>query len=118
LDENRYFSRINFAVAAHLNLDGVLHNAELLDISLKGALIQTEAAVPLKKGDKAELKIDLNAQDVSMIFKAELVHLHKNNLGFKFVELDIATMTHLRRLLELNTGSGARISDELCFWLQ
>ena len=118
MKEHRYFSRINFTVAAKLQFDSQLYETELLDLSLKGALIQTQADVPLKKGDIAELKFDLNAPDISMSFNAELVHLHKNNLGFKFNSLDITTLTHLRRLLELNTGNSEQITNELSFWLQ
>jgi len=118
LKEHRYFSRINFTVTAKLKFAGLLYDAELLDLSLKGALVQTKEEVPMKKGDTAELKFDLNGPDISMSFNAELVHTHKNNLGFKFNSLDIVTMTHLRRLLELNTGNSALITDELSFWLQ
>ena len=51
--------------------------------------------------DHCTLKICLHASDIKLIFEAELTHIHKNNLGFRFLGEDVGTMTHLRNLLSL-----------------
>jgi len=51
------------------------------------------------------------------MFHAELVHLNANNFGFKFLDTDVDTMTHLRNLLGYNTGNPDQITHEFHFWL-
>ena len=64
------------------------------------------------------LIIHLHSSDIKLIFDAELVHIHENNLGFKFISEDIGTMTHLRNLVSLNVGDYDKITDELDLWLK
>jgi len=45
--------------------------------------------------DCCTLIICLHSSDIKLIFEAELTHIHKNNLGFKFLGEDVDTMTHL-----------------------
>lgn len=114
---NRYFSRIKFTTQAHLEVNNSIHELELLDISLRGALLRSKTHLPLGKGTCCTLRIHLPTSHITLSFTAELVHLHENNLGFKFFDADIDTMTHLRNLLGNNTGNPDQITHELHFWL-
>lgn len=114
---NRYFSRIKFTAQAQIVFNRTIHKLELLDISLRGALLYSEVHLPLTKGTCCVLKIYLPASHVTLTFNAELVHLNENNLGFKFLDADIDTMTHLRNLLGYNTGNPDQITHEFHFWL-
>ena len=118
MDEKRNFSRINFKANSQIEFDNNTYEGVLLDISLRGALLSFKDPVPLKKKDCCTLIICLHSSDIKLIFEAELVHIHKNNLGFKFLREDIGTMTHLRNLLSLNVGDYDKITDELDFWLK
>ena len=118
MDEKRYFSRINFKAHSQIEFDNNTYEGDLLDISLRGALLSFKDPVPLQKNDRCTLIIHLHSSDIKLIFEAELVHVHKNNLGFKFLEEDVGTMTHLRNLLSLNVGDYDKITDELDFWLK
>jgi hypothetical protein len=53
-----------------------------------------------------------------MVFDAEVTHIHDDNIGFKFISIDVETMIHLRNLLSLNVGDYDKITDELDFWLK
>jgi hypothetical protein len=114
---NRYFSRIKFPAHAQIELNNTIHGLELLDISLRGALLHSKIRLPLKIGTCCVLKIYLPTSHITLTFHAELVHLNENNLGFKFFDTDIDTMTHLRNLLAYNTGNPDQITHELRFWL-
>lgn len=114
---NRYFSRISFATQAHIELNNTVYKLELSDISLRGALLHSKIRIPLKTGTRCLLKIYLPASHITLTFTAELVHLNGKNLGFKFLDADIDTMTHLRNLLGYNTGKPDQITHELHFWL-
>ncbi len=114
---NRYFSRIKFTTQAHIKVNNSIHKLELLDISLRGALLRSQTRLPLEKGTCCALKIYLPASHITLTFNVELVHLNENHLGFKFLDADIDTMTHLRNLLGYNTGNPDQITHELHFWL-
>ncbi|MDN3514988.1 MAG: PilZ domain-containing protein [Candidatus Brocadia sp.] len=114
---NRYFSRIKFPAQAQIELNNTIHKLELLDISLRGALLHSSIHIPLTKGICCLLKIYLPTSNINLTFNAELVHLNKNNLGFKFLDADIDTVTHLRNLLGHNVGNHDKITHEFHFWL-
>ena len=101
MDEKRYFSRINFTAQTKIELNDNVYEGELLDLSLRGALLSFKDQVPMKMKDKCTLIICLHSSDIKLIFEAELTHIHKNNLGFRFLGEDVGTMTHLRNLLSL-----------------
>lgn len=118
MDEKRYFSRINFTARTQIEFSGNVYEGELLDLSLRGALLSFKDQVPMKMNDSCTLIIYLHSSDIKLLFEAVLTHIHKNNLGFKFVSEDVGTMTHLRNLLSLNVGDYDKITDELDFWLK
>jgi hypothetical protein len=118
MSEERYFSRIKFEATAQIEFDTKEYDAELLDISIKGALFKSEIHAAAKIGDICNINIHLPSTDISLTFNAEMVHLFKNNVGFKFIGIDTDTLTHLRRLIELNTGNSEKTAQELSFWLK
>lgn len=118
MSKERYFSRIKFKATAQIEFDGKEYHAELLDISIKGALFNSEIHSAAKIGDICNINIHLPSSDISLTINAELVHLHKINVGFKFTGIDTDTLTHLRRLIELNTGNSEKTAQELSFWLK
>lgn len=117
MDEKRYFSRISFKAHSQIEFNNKVFEGELLDLSLRGALLSFKDQIPLKTSERCTLIIHLHSSDIKLIFEAELTHIQKNNLGFKFLEEDVGTMTHLRNLLSLNVGDYDKITDELEFWL-
>ncbi len=117
-DSKRNFSRINFAANAQIEFNSEIFESELLDIALKGALIRPKTQTPLERGNCCILRIFLHSSDITLTFNAELVHIQQNDLGFRFINIDIDTMTHLRRLLDLNIGDQDKITNELSFLLK
>ena len=91
---------------------------DLLDISLQGALIHGKGDILLEEGNVCELSIHLLDSEITMQFDVDLVHRKENKFGFRFISEDTETMTHLRRLLELNVGSSEAIDKEISFWLK
>ena len=118
MEEKRYFSRINFTAHSQIEFNNKVYEGNLLDLSLKGALLSFKEQVPLKMNDCCVIRISLHSSDIKLVFDAELTHIHKENMGFKFLSEDVDTMTHLRNLLSLNVGDYDKITDELDFWLK
>ena len=65
-----------------------------------------------------ELVIALPGTAISLNFDAELVHVEDLQYGFKFISEDLETLTHLRKLIELNTGDAETTRSELSAWLK
>jgi len=117
ITDNRYYSRISFTADAEVFVDGMRYPAEMLDLSLRGTLLNLQSADAFDIGMSCPLKISLPSSDTTIRFDAELVHKNGNYVGFRFQSLDVETMTHLRKMLELNTGDHDKLTNEIEFWL-
>ncbi|PHS25577.1 MAG: pilus assembly protein PilZ [Methylophaga sp.] len=113
--ERRQFSRIPFPATAHLKAyKGDLHlNCDVIDISLKGILIK----LPNEwKGEMHEkYKIDLLLENAELVINmyASVAHLDKQAVGFLCEHIDLDSISHLKRLVELNLGDEALLHREL-----
>ena len=111
----RRFGRIPFATTLSLTHKDRTYQGSLQDIALKGALLHFDRLPPLQPNDICQLDIPLLNSDIVMHFSAEAIHFHQETIGFRFVEMGLETMSHLRRLLELNTGNAEKIEQEMAF---
>ena len=116
MDENRRnFSRVRFNAAAFLNAGNWRVQVDLVDISLKGALVCTDSHLEITKDNSCEFEFHLNESEIVMKINAKVVYVRDNNLGLKFDNIDLESMIHLRRLVELNVGNPDQIQKELFF---
>ena len=115
--ERRNYHRVPFTTDAEILCNNKKYKGELLDISLKGALILGAGHIQLTEGNRCDLTIHLLETEIALKFEADLIHIDENKLGFRFVSEDTETAMHLRRLLELNIGSSEDIEREIDIWL-
>jgi len=111
--EKRLFQRIRFGVTTEVEIDGNRYETRLVDISLKGALIEFSHDEILDRGLPCHLIVHLDMSDVTLSFTGVVAHSHDNLTGIKFITIDIDTMMHLRSLLELNSGDADLVRSEL-----
>ncbi len=111
--EKRHFARILFDAPARISAKGITHACELLDISLKGALIQRPETWPKFQGGDAWLEVDLDHHGSRIRMDAHIVHSDALHLGLQCRHIDVESITHLRRLVELNLGDEAVLMREL-----
>ncbi len=116
MEEKRRFSRLNLAFDAQVKFADNVYTGEVLDLSLKGVLIELEN-FPVELGSLCEVMIPLS-EEIVMNFASTLVHEEGNNFGFKFESIDLDSMTHLRRCLEFNADDPEKITQELFFLVQ
>ena len=114
---NRHFRRIPFEAEVTLSSGQNIWTGELLDVAMKGAMVGTDTSLPLSLGAKYSLCISLPGTPISLDFQAELVHSEESCYGFKFISENLETLTHLRKLIELNTGDAEATRSELSAWL-
>ncbi|MDC7233819.1 MAG: PilZ domain-containing protein [Spirochaetales bacterium] len=114
-NEHRKFYRADFQTQGYIVMDdGENIPFALKNISLKGILVSLDDK-RLKKGDTVNLKIKLASSDIEIDTTSVLVHEEGSERGFFFREIDLDSMIHLRRLLELNTPNEGEIEKELSF---
>jgi hypothetical protein len=109
----RRFSRITFHRPAVLDLKVARAECEVLDVSLKGALVQVGPQLRLKAGDACVLIIQLDVGDAQIRMDGEVAHVHAGRAGIKVDEMDLDSMSHLRRLVEVNLGDEDVLHREL-----
>ena len=115
--KTRYFRRIPFEANVTLSSGQEVWPGELLDVAMKGAMVGTNAPLPISLGTEYSLCISLSGSPISLDFQAELVHREESRYGFKFISENLETLTHLRKLIELNTGDAETTRSELSAWL-
>ncbi len=111
-NERRKFSRILFD--AHVELaQGEFHwRASLLDISLKGLLLQQTLPMEVNHTQPILVKI-LLSDSTCIAMSVMLAHQHQNQTGLMCTSIDIDSVSHLRRLIELNLGDASAAEREL-----
>ena len=114
-NERRRFSRIPFSAIAHIKSDkGEMHlNCEVIDVSLKGLLIEKPDGW---RGQLEEIfSIDLILDHAQVVIKmqAEVAHIDQARIGFECEQIDLDSITHLKRLVELNIGDEGILQREL-----
>jgi hypothetical protein len=95
-----------------------ISDVRLLDISLKGALVEHGSDLSVRRGDRLKLVFRLDHSDIVLQFDAEVVHCHEMTAGVKFVEMDLDTLTHLRSLMEARTVNPELVRHELSFLVE
>lgn len=106
MDQNRRkFSRIPFHCEARLFLPDGDHPVEVVDLSLQGALISpVDSAMYVTVGSHGTLKLRLDELGAGIRMEVTIVHHIRNCYGLLCREIDLDSVTHLRRLVELNLG--------------
>jgi hypothetical protein len=111
-EERRNFWRAVFHSPVRLTTADGNSYAQLLDISLKGALLETGDAWQGKPGDECRLSLDL-APGTTIAMWTKVMHVEGRHVGLRCASIDLDSITHLRRLVELNSGDPAILDREL-----
>ena len=111
--EKRQFNRIAFDVPVILQNDDNEWKSKLVDISLKGALIQKPDNWNKDENGCFRLSIQLDGNNAEINMDANLTHTEDEQLGFNCVHIDIDSITILKRLVELNLGDEQLLDREI-----
>lgn len=108
----RQFSRIPFDVAATLRGSQQQWDTCLIDISLHGALIKVPADFQCTTDEAFQLSVHLEGgPDITMEVSA--AHHEHEQLGLRCRDIDVDSITCLRRLVEMNLGDPQLLEREL-----
>lgn len=110
--ERRHFWRSVFVAPVQVLLGGAPLAARVLDLSLKGALLEIGPSWQGVAGQACQLQLDLGP-DLEIRMEARIVFIAGRHAGLRCESIDLDSITHLRRLLELNAGTEQQLQRDL-----
>ena len=113
MEDKRRFTRIFFSTPVLLEVAGEQCATSLIDISLKGALVAANSKLDQYLGENCSIKFELQGSDVEIEMIGNIVHMERNSVGIACEKIDIESVTHLRRLIELNVGNADLLDRDL-----
>jgi len=117
-EDRRHFWRLPFhTVACLTRADGNVHEGQLHDVSLKGALFEVESGGYCIPGERCRLQIELS-EEVPIRMQVTVMHVEGRNAGLRCDEIDLDSITALRRVIELNAADPALLERELSALMQ
>lgn len=88
---------------------------QVIDISLKGVLLQLPPGAAPQPGMPCLVKLPLGPAEADMhiAMAGELAHVEGDHAGVLCRSIDLESITHLRRLIEVNLGDPTASEREL-----
>ena len=108
----RRFQRFHFEGTVKLYSDKAMWESKLVDISLKGVLIER----PIEWNGKVGLRfrMDLRINNCVIIsMGVTTAHVMPHRIGFEWQKIDLDSFAELKRLVELNLGDPSILNREL-----
>lgn len=112
-ENRRHFTRIPMDNEVTLACGAQQWKSQLLDISLRGALLTTPEDFGECPKCSCRLMFLLNETDVTIMMVGKIVHHKGGQLGFRCDNIDLDSITHLKRMVELNIGDEHLLEREL-----
>jgi len=112
MQEKRLFQRILFSHDATLVDATHKWSIQVLDLSLHGFLCTEPTNSTMEIDHLASLILKLDDQH-SITINAKLVHMENQLLGFENHDIDIDSISELKRLVELNLANDELLHREL-----
>ena len=114
MPERRKHIRLKHEQPCTVLVEGTRHPVDLIDISLKGILVTAPRGITAKPGTAMTVEIPLGDPGAeSITLQGEAVTARDGQLSVRIREIEMDSMIHLRRMLELNLGDPDLIEREL-----
>jgi len=111
-EDRRHNQRIPFETPVILTSGDEHVVAKLLDISLRGAMLRMPPQWDCP--DVGEHSLELKLSQEANIHMSVVLNRRQGDIaGFHCLHIDVDSISHLRRLLELNTGDDGLVAREM-----
>jgi hypothetical protein len=110
--ERRRFQRFSFEGTVRLYSGTAMWETKLVDVSLKGVLIERPVEWHGKLGGTYRMDLRINSS-VIISMGVTTAHIMPHRLGFKWEKIDLDSFSQLKRLVELNLGDPELLNREL-----
>ncbi|KTF15996.1 PilZ domain-containing protein [Pseudoalteromonas sp. H105] len=113
MDNRRQYTRVLFSTPATLLINKQIHSCELLDVSLNGVLVTHPNKLNADKHQSAQLSFTLPDSSINITMAVEISHIEQLHIGLHCTHIDIDSISHLKRLVELNLGDDSLLHREV-----
>jgi hypothetical protein len=110
--ERRNHNRIPFTAEVLMQSGHEEWSCNLLDISLKGMLVEPPENLDININNPCGMALFLG-ENISIHARVKITHTANGNWGLKWLQIDIRSLQHLRRLIELNSDNPDMLVREL-----
>ncbi|CAH6796796.1 Cyclic diguanosine monophosphate-binding protein [Vibrio chagasii] len=111
--ERRQFSRVIYQVPTEISQGQVNVSGSVQDLSLHGLLIQCEELQQLNQDNPVHVSFKLTNSDINIQLEATIVSTINTSMRLRIEHLDIDSISHLKRLVELNVGDDDLLYREI-----
>ncbi|MEZ8141712.1 pilus assembly protein [Enterovibrio norvegicus FF-33] len=111
--ERRMFSRVVYLTPATIRQGESSWTSNVLDLSLKGALLSTPEDWGIGNETDYVVSFKLHDSDIELSMELQLIQDGGDYLRFQIDHIDIDSASHLKRLVELNVGNDDLLHREL-----
>lgn len=111
-EPRRAFTRIFFDAETVIMQGDHIWPVQLVDISLRGILIGVLPDQQIDHNSLVEVSVHLGG-GIEIRMEARVANQRRDLLGLTCEHIDVDSMTHLRRLVELNMGDTSLLEREL-----
>lgn len=110
--ERRRFQRFSFEALARLYSQNAAWDTQLIDISMKGVLVERPQDFEGEVGGQFRLDLRLRGS-VVISMGVVAAHVGAERIGLKWRSIDLDSFSRLKRLIELNLGDPNLLDREL-----
>jgi hypothetical protein len=111
-NERRAFTRILFDADTKIRQSDHAWSVVLIDLSLNGLLIEEPFAWEIDQQQSLNISIELD-QETCINMEVTWRHTVDRHVGFEILHIDMDSISHLRRLVELNMGDSSLLERQL-----
>lgn len=112
--EKRHFSRVPFIAEARLEAKQTSLPCRLLDIALRGALVEIPHSEAYPTGIPCRLILPLDERgEQQIVMEGNVIHREEQHVGIECRHIDVDSLSNLRRLVEFNLGGDDFLDREL-----
>jgi hypothetical protein len=111
--ERRRFSRIIYRAPALMTQGSVRVATTIQDLSLHGILLLAIDTPELNLQQPVNIEFPLPESDITITLVAQIISISGDVIRVKIVNINIESIIHLRRLVELNVGDDELLHREL-----
>ncbi|GLO59977.1 pilus protein PilZ [Vibrio sp. MACH09] len=112
MSERRRFSRVIYQAPAELHQGQLKVSSSIKDLSLHGLLLATPDT-PLDSAHPVDVFFQIPDSDIIISLQADIVEMTDTFIRVSIQHIDIDSISHLRRLVELNVGDDELLHREL-----
>lgn len=111
--ERRQYSRILYQAPATLQQGEIQLTTCIHDLSLRGLLLWAVDEPNLDNDQLVDVAFTLPESDITIRLTGQLVRENERILHIKIIYIDLESIAHLKRLVELNIGDDQMLHRDL-----